>query len=154
MARLSIVPPEFHHPTSQVASVVLALLSLVQRTLFSERRLRISRVADHSQWSTCHAFQPRSSSVTLVWRITKWRLPGGVTCRPTRVKAYKAKSLQLTFTAYCLAHTVLNVWSYPRLPDACYPVADLPCRDGILTRWNDRPGSAALPRIRPMPLSI
>ncbi len=60
-------------------------------------------------------------------------------------KTYEAKSLQLMLTACCLAHIVLNVWSYLRLPDDCYPVADLPYRDGILTRWKYRPCSAAHP---------
>ena len=58
---------------------------------------------------------------------------------------YLPKSLQLTLAACCLAHTVLNIWSHLRLSDACYPVADLPCRDGIYTRWNYRPCSAAHP---------
>ncbi len=40
---------------------------------------------------------------------------------------------------------MLNIWDHSRLPDACYPVADLPCLDGIYTRWNNRPGSAAHP---------
>jgi len=48
-------------------------------------------------------------------------------------------------TAYCLAHTVLIIWSRLRLTDVCYPVVDIPCRNGILPRWNYRPGSAALP---------
>ena len=59
--------------------------------------------------------------------------------------SFEAKSLQLSLTACCLARTVLNIWSHLRLPDVCYPVADLPCQDGSLTRWNDRPCSAALP---------
>ena len=81
----------------------------------------------------------------LVSRITEWWLPGGVTCRPACIGTYEAKSLQLMLTACCLAHAVLNIWDHSRLPDACYPVADLPCRDGIPTRWNYRPGSAAHP---------
>ena len=85
--------------------------------------------------------------MTLVSRVIKWWLSDGELCRPARVESYEAKSLQLSFTACCLAHIVLNIWSYLRLPDACYPVVDLPCRDGILTRWNYRPCSAALPRI-------
>jgi hypothetical protein len=40
---------------------------------------------------------------------------------------------------------VLNIWSYLRLPDVCYPVVDLPCRNGTYTRWNNRPCSAAHP---------
>jgi len=75
--------------------------------------------------------------MVLVNRITEWGLPGGVTCRPACVETYEAKSL----------HIVLNIWDYSRLPDACYPVADLPCRDGIPSRWNNRPGSAAHPFI-------
>ena len=78
-------------------------------------------------------------------RSIKWWLPGGETCRPACVETYEAKSLQLTLTACCLAPIVLNIWSYLRLPDVCYPVADLPCRGGSLTRWNYRPCSAALP---------
>ncbi len=61
------------------------------------------------------------------------------------METYEAKSLQLTLTACCLAHVALNIWDYSRLPNASYPVADLPCRDGIYTRWNNRPGSAAHP---------
>ncbi len=60
-------------------------------------------------------------------------------------KTYEAKLLQLMLTACCLAHTALNIWNYLRLPDGCYPVADLPCWDGILTRWKYRPCSAAPP---------
>jgi len=82
----------------------------------------------------------------LVMRIIKWWLPGGETRRPACVNTYEAKSLQLTLTACCLAPIVLNIWSYLRLPDVCYPVADLPCRNGSHSRWNDRPCSAALPR--------
>jgi hypothetical protein len=78
-----------HHPTSSVASVVLALLSLVQPTLFFERRLRISRVADISQCQTCHALQPRSSSIILVCRVIEWGLPKGVLCRPAYVKSFR-----------------------------------------------------------------
>ena len=58
-----------HHPTSWLASVVLVLLSLVQPTLFFERQLRISRVADNSQCPACHALQPRSSPMILVIRV-------------------------------------------------------------------------------------
>ena len=79
-------------------------------------------------------------------RIIEWELPGGVPCRPAcKKKTYEAKSLQLSLTACCLAPTVLNIWSYLRLPDVCYPVVDLPCRSGIYTRWNYRPCSAAHP---------
>ena len=78
-------------------------------------------------------------------RIIEWWLPVRENCRPAYFNSYEAKSLQLTLTACYLAHTVLNIWSYLRLPGACYPMADLPCRDGILTRWNYRPCSAALP---------
>jgi hypothetical protein len=84
--------------------------------------------------------------MTLVSRIIKWWLPDGERCRPARVESYEAKSLQLSFTACWLALIVLNIWSYLRLPDVCYPVVDLPCRDGILTRRNHRPCSAALHR--------
>ena len=86
-----------------------------------------------------------NSSMLLVMRVIEWGLPGGVPCRPACVETYEAKSLQLTLTACCLAPTVLNIWSYLRLPDVCYPVADLPCRNGSLTRWNYRPCSAAHP---------
>ncbi len=110
-----------------------------------ERRLRISRVADYSYGVTCHALQPRSSSTILVMRIIEWWLPVRENCRPAYFSSYEAKSLQLALTACYLAHTVLNIWSHLRLPGACYPVADLPCRDGIHTRWNNRPCSAALP---------
>ncbi len=58
---------------------------------------------------------------------------------------FEAKSLQLMLAACCLAPIVLNIWSHLRLPDACYPVADQPCRDGSLTRWNNRPCSDAHP---------
>ena len=51
-------------------------------------------------------------------------------------KTFEAKSLQLALTACWLAPTVLNIWSYLRLPDVCYPVVDLPCRSGTYTRWN------------------
>jgi len=78
-------------------------------------------------------------------RIIEWWLPVRENCRPAYFSSYEAKSLQLTLTACYLAHTVLNIWSYLRLPGACYPVADLPCRDGNHTRWNNRPCSAALP---------
>ncbi len=40
---------------------------------------------------------------------------------------------------------MLNVWSYLRLPDACYLVVDRPCQSGTFTRWNYRPCSAAHP---------
>jgi hypothetical protein len=73
--------------------------------------------------------------MTLVYRIIEWGLPRGVPCRPACVETYEAKSLQLVLTAYWLAHIVLNIWSYLRLPDDCYPMVDLPCRDGVLTRW-------------------
>jgi len=85
----------------------------------------------------------------LVSRIIQCWLPGGETCRPAYGETFEAKSLQLSLTAYCLAHTVLNIRSRLRLTDACYPVVDLPCRDGILTRWNYRPGSAAHPNTLP-----
>lgn len=58
---------------------------------------------------------------------------------------YEAKSLQLLLTACCLAHTVLNIWNYFRLPGDCYPVVDLPYRSGIFTRLNNRPCSDAHP---------
>ena len=86
----------------------------------------------------------RSSSTILVMRFIEWWLPVRENCRPAYFNSYEAKSLQLTLTACYLAHTVLNIWSYLRLPSACYPVADLPCRDGNHTRWNNRPCSAAL----------
>ncbi len=40
---------------------------------------------------------------------------------------------------------MLNVWSYPRLPDGCYLVVDRPCQSGAFTHWNYRPCSAAHP---------
>jgi len=134
-------------PPSDFLSCISCSRFIITCSTYSllERRLRTSRVADHSQWSTCHALQPRSSAMMLVWRITEWGLPGGVPCRPACVETYEAKSLQLSLTACCLAPIVLNIWNYFRLPDVCYPVADLPCRNGILTRWIDRPCSAAHP---------
>ena len=77
-------------------------------------------------------------------RFIEWWLPVRENCRPAYFNSYEAKSLQLTLTACYLAHTVLNIWSYLRLPGGCYPMADLPCRDGIYTRLNNRPCSAAL----------
>ena len=71
-----------HHPTSQTALVVLVLLSLVQPTLFIERPSGISRVTVNSQYPTCHALQPRSSSVVLVIRTNKWWFPVGVNRHP------------------------------------------------------------------------
>jgi hypothetical protein len=67
------------------------------------------------------------------------------TLSPYLINTYEAKSIQLMLTAYWLAPIVLNIWRYRRLPDACYPVVDLPCRSGDHTRWNYRPGSAAHP---------
>ena len=134
-----------HHPTSCASSVVLTLLSLVQPTLFIERTLRISRVADHSYCPTCHALQPRSSFMTLVKSHHKIVASRKGTLSPYLINTYEAKSLQLMLTAYWLAPIVLNIWPYRRLPDVCYPVVDLPCRSGDHTRWNYRPGSAAHP---------
>ena len=58
---------------------------------------------------------------------------------------FEAKSLQLALTACWLAPIALNIWSYLRLPDACYLVVDLPCQSGTFTRWNNRPCSDAHP---------
>ena len=110
-----------------------------------ERQLKTSRVTDYSQRSTRHALQPRSSSMTLVKSHHRMLASRRGTLSPYLLETYEAKSLQLTLAACCLAHTVLNIWSHLRLSDACYPVADLPCRDGIYTRWNYRPCSAAHP---------
>jgi hypothetical protein len=52
------------------------------------------------------------------------------------IKSYEAKSLQLLFTAYYLAPTVLNFWNYFRQPDGDYLVVDQPYQSGIHTRWN------------------
>ena len=60
---------------------------------------------------------------------------------------FEAKSLQLALTACWLAPIALNIWSYLRLPDACYLVVDLPYQRGTFTRWNYRPCSAAHPLI-------
>ena len=87
----------------------------------------------------------RSSPTILVIRIIEWWLPVRENCRPAYFRSYEAKSLQLALTACYLAYTVLNIWSYLRHPGDCYPVTDLPCRDGNHTRWNNRPCSAALP---------
>ena len=134
-------------PPSDFLTVISCSRFIITCSTYSlpERTIRISRVAANSQCPTCHALQPRSSSIALVNRTIEWRLPGGKTCRPAYVETFEAKSLQLALTACWLAPIVLNIWSRLRLPDACYPVVDLPCRDGTSTRWNYRPGSAAPP---------
>lgn len=58
------------------------------------------------------------------------------TLSPCLLETYEANSLQLSLTACCLAYIVLNIWSYLRLPDACYLVVDLPYQSGVHTHWN------------------
>ena len=57
---------------------------------------------------------------------------------------FEAQLLQLTLTANCLDHPVLNLWNYFRRPRVLYPAAGLPYWSGIRTRWNIRPCLAAL----------
>ena len=59
----------------------------------------------------------------------------------------RGNHFSLTLMACGLSPIVLNTWSYLRLPYVCYPVADLPCRSGIITRQNYRPCPAASPII-------
>jgi hypothetical protein len=58
------------------------------------------------------------------------------TMSPFPFGTIEAQSLQLSLTACRLDCHVLNLWGRPRRPMVLYPVAGLPCRDGILTRWN------------------
>ncbi len=67
--------------------------------------------------------------------------PKGVTLP---IGVFEAQYVQLMLTACCLGSPVLNLWDYSRRPRVLYPVADLPCRNGIHTRWNIRPCPAAL----------
>jgi len=50
-------------------------------------------------------------------------------------KHFEALSVQLSLTACCLDPSVLNLWDYSRRPRVLYPVAGLPCRNGIHTHW-------------------
>ena len=59
-------------------------------------------------------------------------------------KDIEAQSLQLSLTACQLDPPVLTLWGRPRRAKVLYPVAGLPCRGGIPTRWNIRPCLAAL----------
>jgi len=136
-----------HHPTSCLASVVLVLLSLVQLTLFvkddaGSPELPIIHIGQHAMLYNPEAAQCHLSCATSNVGFQKGYAVALLVWNP-----YEAKSLQLLLTACCLAHTVLNIWNYFRLPSDCYPVVDLPCRSGIFTRWNNRPCSDAHPLI-------
>jgi hypothetical protein len=64
--------------------------------------------------------------------------PKGVTLP---IGVFEAQYVQLMLTACCLGSPVLNLWDYSRRPRVLYPVAGLPYRSGIHTRWNIRPRS-------------
>lgn len=117
-----------HHPNSWVPSVVLAVLSLVQPTLFCERELGTSQVANDSLAWHAMLYNLGAALQHLLYALHHSGFLEGYVVALLRLNTYEAKSLQLTFTACQVAQFVLNIWSYLRLPDDCYPVVDQPCQ--------------------------
>ena len=116
---MAFPPVAFHAftgttPPSDFLSCISCSRFIITCSTYSllERLLRISRVTDHSHWSTCHALQPRSSSMLLVMRIIEWGLPGGVPCRPackkklTRLNHFSLRLRPVALRPPCLTFGV------------------------------------------------